>query len=238
MANNQIGRLLEFANLQMAAEAFLLRNVDGGQISEANTNLVARVRDGNFHASRFTQVQAEKLAIDYEVLVQYRNDPLNQVGAGFSGTLFRNRKTQELTLSFRSVEFIDDAVRDATGTGRLEIKDLGWAFGQIAEMEAWYKDTLTGPGGPLVGKNFHVTGYSLGGHLATAFNILRQEEAAVTPNPIIDTYTFNGAGTGAILDNRPLTDLLANFNRIRKNYAASPEWTSLSIVEQNTVKGL
>lgn len=30
MENNQIKRLLEFANMQMAAEAFLLQGVDGG----------------------------------------------------------------------------------------------------------------------------------------------------------------------------------------------------------------
>ena len=40
---------------------------------------------------------------------------------------------------------------------------------------------------------FYVTGYSLGGHLATAFNLLRQE--AGEAERIVHTYTFNGAGT-------------------------------------------
>ena len=87
-------------------------------------------------------------------------------------------------------------------------------------------------------KDFNVTGYSLGAHLATAFNILRREESMATgaQNPIVATYTFNGAGTGAILGGRRLTDLVADFNRIRANYTASPEWTSMAIGDQNTVR--
>jgi len=39
-------------------------------------------------------------------------------------------------MSFRSTEFADDAARDNEATNKLEIKDHGWAFGQIADMEA------------------------------------------------------------------------------------------------------
>jgi hypothetical protein len=49
-------------------------------------------------------------------------------------------------------------------------------------MEAWYNELrgitaflADGSGGVM---SFNVTGDSLGGHLATAFNILRREEAA------------------------------------------------------------
>lgn len=34
MANNQINKLLEFANMQMASEAFLLRNIDGYSVQD------------------------------------------------------------------------------------------------------------------------------------------------------------------------------------------------------------
>lgn len=237
MANNQINRLLEFASMQMAAEAFLVEGGDQGIIQPDNV-IRTRLERGNFHLSKFMPVQVEQFITQYEVLAQYRNDPLLPGGSGFSATLFKNRLTEELTLSFRSTEFIDDAVRDTTATGRLEIKDLGWAFGQIAEMEAWYAQLRADPN-LLGGKNFNVTGYSLGGHLATVFSILRREafEATGDPdiNPIINTYTFNGAGTGAILNGRRLTDLIADFNRIRMNYAASPEWTSLSVGERNNL---
>jgi hypothetical protein len=183
MANNQINKLLEFANMQMAAEAFL---VEGVEVTPSPENVSARLRRGNEHASRFTQVQAEAFtsATGYEVVTQYRNDPLqlSTTGTGFSATLFRSKTDpNDYTLSFRSTEFIDDAIRDSKATNELEIKDLGWAFGQIADMEAWYKNVLStdttflanGSGGV---KKFNVTGYSLGGHLATAFNILRREE--------------------------------------------------------------
>jgi len=235
MADNQINKLLEFANMQMAAEAFLLRNIDGGLLPTDSPTIRLRLEAGNTHASRFTAVQAEQFTADYEVVTQYRNDPLQTGGAGFSGTLFKNRTTGELTLSFRSTEFLDDAVRDSKSTNELELKELGWGLGQIAEMEAWYAQLRADPA-LLGGKLFNVTGYSLGGHLATAFNILRREDFAATgdpdSNPIVSTYTFNGAGTGGINNGRRLTDLIADFNRIKGNYTASTEWQALTAEEQ------
>ena len=123
MPNNQINRLLEFANFQMASEAFLLREIDNG-VLPGNDVIKARLENGNFHASIFTQLQAEKFVNDYQVLAQYRNDSALAGGTGFSGTLFKNKTTGELTLSFRSTEFIDDAVRDGKSTNEFEIKNL------------------------------------------------------------------------------------------------------------------
>jgi Ca2+-binding RTX toxin-like protein len=239
MANNQISRWLEFANMQMAAEAFLLRPEDNG-VLPGRTEMRARLETGNTHASKFMPVQADAFThstTGYEVLAQYLNDPRSPGGTGFSGTLLKNRQSGELTLSIRSTEWIDDAVRDTKATSELEIKDLGWAFGQIADLEAWYAQLRSDPA-LLAGRSFNVTGYSLGGHLATAFNILRREETLAngTPNPIVATYTFNGAGTGG--KNGRLTDLIAAFNRIRAGYSSSAEWTSLSLVEQNTLRGI
>jgi hypothetical protein len=75
MANNQINKLLEFANLQMASEAFFLREgeVSIGQLSQQQ--LIARLIEGNTHVSKFTPVQAEQFTTQYEVVTQYRNDP-------------------------------------------------------------------------------------------------------------------------------------------------------------------
>jgi hypothetical protein len=141
MVNGQINKLLEFANMQMAAEAFLTRASDIVPNRPAEEDIDARLRLGNTHASNFTPVQAEQFTAQHEVVTQYRNDPLDQTNgakSGFSGTLFRNRQSGELTISFRSTEFIDDQVRDSTATNKLEVKELGWAFGQISTMEAWY----------------------------------------------------------------------------------------------------
>jgi Ca2+-binding RTX toxin-like protein len=236
MANNQIDRLLEFVKTQMAAEAFLLRNVDNGVLPGEDA-LRARLELGNTHASKFMPSQAAQFIADYEVLAQYRNDPQQPGATGFSGTLFRCKVTDparglvagELTLSFRSTEFIDDAVRDGKSTNELEIKELGWALGQIAEMEAWYAQLRQGPS-LLGGKNFNVTGYSLGGHLATAFNILRREEAQAAGQedggPVIQTVTFNGAGVGDVKNGKRLTDVLNTFREVRAN-PESDIWLSL-----------
>src|SRR4029078_2081111 len=185
MATGEINRLLQFVGLQLATEAFLSQSSDDIPNKPPTDQLLERLEDGNTHAAKFLANQAIQFISDYEVLAQYRNDPLLSTGSGFSGTLFRTKVSDperglvagELTLSFRSSEFIDDAVRDGKATNQLEVKELGWAFGQIAEMEAWYAQLRADPN-LLGGKSFTVTGYSLGGHLATAFNILRREAEA------------------------------------------------------------
>jgi hypothetical protein len=53
MANNQINKLLEFVNMQMAAEAFLMEGADQGVIQPDNV-IRARLERGNTHASKFT----------------------------------------------------------------------------------------------------------------------------------------------------------------------------------------
>ncbi|WP_409194126.1 lipase family protein [Accumulibacter sp.] len=72
---------------------------------------------------------------------------------------------------------------------------------------------------PRPGERFTVTGYSLGGHLATVFNFLRKEEAEAlgSVNSIAATYTFNGAGAGDVLHGRRLTNVIADFARLRDN---------------------
>ena len=154
--------------------------------------------------------------------------PLNRMGLverlRFSGTLFKCTKEDEalgyhkgeLVLSFRSTEFIDDAARDNEATNKLEIKEFGYAFGQIADMEAWYRELNKDPA-LLKGKNFSVTGYSLGGHLATAFTRMRRDEGE--QSRISAVYTFNGAGVGELVQDAPgkLADLIRRFELQRKN---------------------
>ena len=242
MGGGQIARIEQFVQLQLAAEAFLLESVE---TIPPIDRVEARLVRGNTHVSRFLESEAARFVHDYEVLAQYRNDPLLSTGSGFSGTLFLTKVSDperglvagELTLSFRSSEFIDDAVRDGKATNQLEIKELGWAFGQIAEMEAWYAQLRADPN-LLGGKSFTVTGYSLGGHLATAFNILRREaEAGGEVNPVLSTYTFNGAGVGDIRPGKRLTDVVDTFNRLRSmlDITQSPEWIALSSAERTAV---
>ena len=206
-----IAEYLKYANLQMAAEAFI-RNEQTLELSPSGDALKIALIAGNKHASRFTETEATKFVSDWRVLDQRANTK-----TGFSGTLFINTKTEELVLSFRSTEFIDDAIRDSAATNSLEVFDTGWAWGQMADMEAWYRE-LTGANGALLGKTYSVTGYSLGGHLATAFNLLRREEAALGPLPATlgEVVTFNGAGVGEVKTGT-LQQALDYFNALRTN---------------------
>jgi len=147
---------------------------------------------GNSRSSRFTATAADTFSKEWRVVEHQANTT-----TGFSGTLFENANTRELVLSFRSTEFIDDNARDNKATNELELNEFGWAFGQIADMESWYQTLKAKP--ELLGRKFTVTGYSLGGHLAAAFAMLRDADAtAGEGNPIAQAYTFNGVNRGQI----------------------------------------
>lgn len=220
-----IADYLKYVNLQMAAEAFL-NDPDTGDKNYAGTALKDALVRGNGHASRFTSTEATNFTDQWEVVDQRANTK-----TGFSGTLFKAIKDNpelgihkdDLVLSFRSTEFIDDAIRDSAATNKLEVFDTGWAWGQMADMEAWYRELTstnpqTGEPGALLGKTYAVTGYSLGGHLATAFNLLRREEAALgrLPATLGEVVTFNGAGVGEVKTGT-LQQALDYFNALRTN---------------------
>ena len=196
----------------MAAEAFI-RDEKTDVLASTGQLLINALVTGNNHASKFTASEAAKFADHWQVLDQRAN-----TNTGFSGTLFQcikddpttGAKAGELTVSFRSTEFVDDAVRDNLATNTDEIKNTGWAWGQISDMEDWYDKLKKDP--KLLGdKPFSVTGYSLGGHLATAFNLLHPDSA------LQQVVTFNGAGVGKITSGT-LQDALKTFNDLRRDY--------------------
>lgn len=208
MTTNLISAYLQYANLQMAAEA--LYGVDpnnswniGAFASPGMTT--AALTAGNDRTNKFPAPLADQLGAQGWTVVAHQPN----TGTGFSGTLFKNANTGEYVLSFRSTEFIDDAVRDNQATNKMEIKDHGWAFGQIADMEDWYA-SLKASGKLPSGVKPTVTGYSLGGHLATAFNLLHPTDSTAT-------YTFNGAGVGDLTGAKTLAQVVADFDRMRKN---------------------
>jgi hypothetical protein len=84
---------LKYANLQMAAEAFLKNPLTGVE-SYSGDALEKALIAGNQHASRFTETQAKEFADPtkgWTVVNQIAN-----TGSGFSGTLFKNNATGEL----------------------------------------------------------------------------------------------------------------------------------------------
>ena len=134
--SNTTASYLKYAHVQMAAEAFLI---------DPDTNAIViddRYRQaliaGNGFNSKFPVSLAAEFRANWEVVAHAPNSE-----SGFSGTLFKGREggqyAGELVLSFRSTEFIGDAMRDSFVTNR-GIKKYGWAFGQIADMRAWLEE--------------------------------------------------------------------------------------------------
>ena len=199
MTTPTTAELLKYADLQMAAEAFLVK--PNGDIRD---DLKAALIDGNKHSSKFTAPQADNFLAHWQVVAQKPNSP-----TGFSGTLFKcilsdpatGAQKDQLVISFRSTEFIDDAARDNQATNVLEIKETGFAWGQIRDMEEWYETIATQHASDFAaaGNKFAVTGYSLGGHLASVFNLLHGTHATTGQANITQVVTFNGAGIGAVM---------------------------------------
>lgn len=212
--------LLKYADLQIAAEAFL---VDGQSEPLTGDLYIQALKKGNDHSSKFTDPQAKNFADHWVVVAQKPNTT-----TGFSGTLFKcilsdpatGAQKDELVLSMRSTEFVDDSARDNQATNALEIKETGFAWGQLRDMQDWYENTLMKAGGPLDGgKAFSLTGYSLGGHLATAFNMMYGADADVLPinkANLTKVVTFNGAGIGGIEPNSTLKGLVDAFTTLSK----------------------
>jgi hypothetical protein len=215
MTTPTTAELLKYADLQMAAEAFLA-NENG--IVKTGAELKKALTDGNFHSSKFTEPQAINFLANWEIVAQRPN-----TSTGFSGTLFKYSgptdaakgvTNGELVMSFRSTEFIDDSARDNQATNAMEIKETGFAWGQLRDMEAWYDELKNDPA-KLGSKTFSVTGYSLGGHLATAFNVMHGTQG--DNDPIDKVVTFNGAGIGAIDISSYLKNLVDTFSTLAAN---------------------
>lgn len=93
MTTNVVASYLKYANLQMAAEADLPADFVGDIP-------VARLTEGNHRSSRFTDTSAAQFNSDGWTVAAHQAD----TSTGFSGTLFKNKATGELVLSFRSTD--------------------------------------------------------------------------------------------------------------------------------------
>lgn len=82
-----VADLLKYADLQMAAEAFL-----ADQNGVLKGNLQKALTDGNNHASKFTETQAARFLEYWFVVAQQPNTP-----TGFSGTVFKCIKDDPAT---------------------------------------------------------------------------------------------------------------------------------------------
>jgi Ca2+-binding RTX toxin-like protein len=207
MPQSNVTSWLQFAIQQMAAESYQ----DGFAFSNTN-ELIRRLQFGNNNqpvlgidpnpdlspnlqgATRFAQIQAVEFTQRYDIVSHHAND-----ATGFSATLIKDLSDptgKTFTLSFRSLEYqnqVDggDWQRDGLPGAAGEIALDGFALAQLVSMERYYLALKADPTKLPAGAILNVTGYSLGGHLATVFTQLHA-------NDVTATYTFNGAGRGGI----------------------------------------
>ena len=215
----QIRTWLDFALQQMAAESYIHRFLSGELGLEAvlkvgSNNLPGDQSDVDVLSgkTRMTTLQAQKFTEKYQVVDHHAND-----ASGFSATLLRYVEdgVTKYTLSFRSTEpkpateggdvnrdgLLADGLLGLTAAADGEIAAQGFAFGQLLAMEWYFSDLRQGrlTNGTIdpslqaffanPANKINVTGYSLGGHLATVFTELHDAQVA-------DTYIFNGSGRG------------------------------------------
>ena len=184
---------IDFALQQVAAESYLddisFKNEEDvlrRLIVGANNYRVPPDVD-NPHATRMTKLQADYFLENFEII-----DHLPNRSSGFSATLTFNNNTKEYTLSFRSTEFRlpdkgGDKYRDGLEAD-VSIALQGFALAQLASMEdyyAWLKSSGTLSSDAVL----NVTGYSLGGHLATLFTEMHTQD-------VKHAYNFNAVGRG------------------------------------------
>ena len=207
MPESNISLWLRFAQQQIAAESYL-HDIN---INDPAAVAAALVRGNNRQGfpegglTRLTQIQAQQFTQRYQIVDHHAND-----ATGFSATLMKDLNTGQYTLSFRSLEYQNQAQggdweRDGQGGAAGEIAGAGFALGQLVSMERYYQE-LKNSGKLPTGAVLNVTGYSLGGHLATVFTELHSAD-------IQHTYTFNAAGQGLV---GGITPVLTEATRIQQ----------------------
>lgn len=164
---NNISLWYKFAMKQFAAESYIDRmerwtNTDTltEDLMRGNTNWVPGAATDKLY-TKMSESQAREFVADNQIIAHQAN-----TASGFSATLTKENVggIDEYTLSFRSTEYKVQSVggdkeRDAFGAD-LEINNDGFAFAQIADMEAYYVQ-LKASGALPNGAVLNVTGYSL-----------------------------------------------------------------------------
>lgn len=83
--------------------------------------------------TKISQTQADYFLDNFEIIDYYGND-----NTGFSATTFKDKRTHEITISFRSTEFTEDYYKDAVSADN-EINDYGTAIGQNISLVNYLK---------------------------------------------------------------------------------------------------
>ncbi|OGA07231.1 MAG: hypothetical protein A3D95_07935 [Betaproteobacteria bacterium RIFCSPHIGHO2_12_FULL_69_13] len=250
---NKIKAWYSATQLQIVAESYF-QDIN---FDFSNTDAVVGVlRRGNTPPNsapdqyvRMTPQQVTAFLGRYEIV-----DQLPNTSSGFSATLIRERETGRYTLAFRSTEWKNaskggDFERDGYDGAGGELFSVGFAFGQLRDME-WYLSEMkagrlatgnTAANGAaiaaqLTSGTIDLTGYSLGAHMATVFTELH-------PELVGQTIVFNAAGRGAILKKTESTfgaterQMLERFERILLEPRAGSGFGALPFAKRMQVLG-
>ncbi|MGZ5145742.1 MAG: calcium-binding protein, partial [Burkholderiales bacterium] len=215
----------EFALQQVAAETYW-DAVDLKNRTEVLDALELGNNNPGFSQTGFTRLtstQAEEFIKRYKVVDHHPND-----ATGFSATLLYDTKENRYTLSFRSSEYRlpqdgGDFDRDVLGADT-EINKYGLAFGQLDSMQRYFENLSSGKNWKGVqteqlaqfkdliasGGQINVTGYSLGGHLATVFTETHLTQVSAA-------YVFNSPGRGNLQGS--LSAVLTYFRQVMNDPA-------------------
>lgn len=181
--------------------------------------------------TRMTKAQAEEFVKKFKIIHQWSDNPCpdgsrpTQPGdagylalngqqilanTGLSATLIKVG-ANEYTLAIRSTEMRPwdkggDGERDKWATDFQSIGLKGFAFAQLDALEYYYQWLKTSGKLPA-NVDLNVTGYSLGGHLATVFTEIHRSDMKDGR-----TYAFNAPGRGEY-SNGSLSQMLADFRR-------------------------
>ena len=199
----------EVKNLPLIKEYFkisvgALPSLDNTKLEANNQNYDNSNYDGG--AGKYTKItesQADYFLANYDILDYYGNDE-----SGFSATVFKNKNTNEITISFRSTEYGEDFIKDAiTDT---EIDKNGTAIAQNISMIK-YIESLKNRNIINSQTQLNVTGYSLGAHLASNFYKMYEGELNFQ-----ELTMFNGPGVGNVI-NPDSNDLTSPYKNLRNS---------------------
>ena len=127
---------LKYANLQMAAEAFI-RDEQTLVLASTPEAVISALIEGNKRSLKFTRPQAEAFvdaAKGWTVLDQRAN-----TNTGFSGTLFRNNATGELVLSVAEAQSNGLGLRKTLSAGYGDKSRTAWDGEQKAATECEWR---------------------------------------------------------------------------------------------------